>query len=102
MEEERQAIIQKDNKILLEKMAQIMSTKGRLDNRNEYQKKRSVQCSTKRGGGGGGGGGGGARVDPSLNSFTKLEQNYETERAHQNHAREPCDIEKDSPRRDLT
>lgn len=49
VEEERQAIIQKDNKILLEKMAQIMSTKGRLDNRNEYQKKRSANLPYGRG-----------------------------------------------------
>lgn len=41
MEEERQAIIQKDNKILLENMAHIMSTKGLVDNRNEYKPKRS-------------------------------------------------------------
>ncbi|KAL5476147.1 hypothetical protein EMCRGX_G026058 [Ephydatia muelleri] len=39
MEEERQAVIQKDNQILLENMAHIMSTKGRLDNRNEYKQK---------------------------------------------------------------
>ena len=40
VEEERHAIIQRDNRILLEKMSIIMKTQGRLDNRNNYQKRR--------------------------------------------------------------
>ena len=40
VEEERNAIIQRDNRILLEKMSIIMRTKGRLDNINSYNKRR--------------------------------------------------------------
>ena len=40
MEEERQAIIDRDNRILLEKMANIMKTNGQVDNRNEYKQRR--------------------------------------------------------------
>ena len=42
MEEERQATVERDNRILLEKMAHIMRTKGRVDNRNNYQQRRSA------------------------------------------------------------
>ena len=42
MEEERQATVERDNRILLEKMAHIMRTRGRVDNRNNYQQRRSV------------------------------------------------------------
>lgn len=36
LEEERLATIERDNRILLEKMSQIMRTKGRVDHRNNY------------------------------------------------------------------
>ena len=34
MEEERRATVQRDNRILLENLAHILSSKGRMDNRN--------------------------------------------------------------------
>lgn len=40
MEEERRATVQRDNRILLEKMAHIMTTKGRMDNINDYKHRR--------------------------------------------------------------
>jgi E3 ubiquitin-protein ligase TRIP12 len=40
LEEERTATIERDNRILLEKMSHIMQTTGRIDNRNEYESKR--------------------------------------------------------------
>lgn len=39
IEEERLATVERDNRILLEKMSFIMRTKGRVDNRNDYQHK---------------------------------------------------------------
>lgn len=39
LEEERLATIERDNRILLEKMAYIMRTRGRVDNRNDYEYK---------------------------------------------------------------
>lgn len=42
LEEERLATIERDNRILLEKMSYIMRTRGRVDNRNMYEYKRSV------------------------------------------------------------
>ncbi|XP_071949558.1 sperm axonemal maintenance protein CFAP97D1-like [Antedon mediterranea] len=39
LEEERLATIERDNRILLEKMSLIMRTKGRVDNRNDYEYK---------------------------------------------------------------
>ncbi|XP_782551.2 uncharacterized protein CFAP97D1 [Strongylocentrotus purpuratus] len=36
LEEERLAVIERDNRILLEKMSVIMRTRGRVDNRNNY------------------------------------------------------------------
>ncbi|XP_031556650.1 uncharacterized protein CFAP97D1-like [Actinia tenebrosa] len=39
VEEETNATIQRDNRILLEKMSYIMRTKGRVDNRNDYEHK---------------------------------------------------------------
>lgn len=36
LEEERLATIERDNRILLEKMSEIMRTKGRVDNHNDY------------------------------------------------------------------
>jgi len=39
LEEERLATIERDNRILLEKMSIIMRTKGRVDNRNAYDYK---------------------------------------------------------------
>ena len=42
MEEERQAIVDRDNRILLEKMAHTMKTKGLVDNRNDYKHRRCV------------------------------------------------------------
>lgn len=38
-EEERLAMVERDNKILLEKMSNIMRTRGRVDNRNDYEQK---------------------------------------------------------------
>ena len=40
MEEERLATVQRDNRILLEKMAHIMTTNARMDNRNDYKHRR--------------------------------------------------------------
>ncbi|XP_045139752.1 uncharacterized protein CFAP97D2 [Echinops telfairi] len=37
LEEERLSIIDRDNRLLLEKIAYIMRTKGQTDNRNDYQ-----------------------------------------------------------------
>ncbi|CAD5122075.1 DgyrCDS10527 [Dimorphilus gyrociliatus] len=42
IEEERLATIERDNRILLEKMSTIMRTKGRVDNRNDYEYKRCL------------------------------------------------------------
>ncbi len=42
VEEERLAIIERDNRILLEKMCYIMRTRGRVDNTNDYEQKRLV------------------------------------------------------------
>lgn len=39
IEEERLATIERDNKLLLEKMSCIMRTRGRVDNKNDYQQK---------------------------------------------------------------
>lgn len=39
LEEERLATIERDNRILLEKMSYIMRTRGRVDNRNVYEYK---------------------------------------------------------------
>lgn len=36
VEEERLATIERDNRILLEKMSFVMRTQGRVDNRNDY------------------------------------------------------------------
>ncbi|KXJ26223.1 uncharacterized protein CFAP97D1 [Exaiptasia diaphana] len=38
-DEERNATIERDNRILLEKMSFIMRTRGRVDNRNDYEHK---------------------------------------------------------------
>ncbi|KAG9349578.1 hypothetical protein JZ751_028026 [Albula glossodonta] len=46
LEEERMGIIQRDNELLLEKIAFIMRTTGRIDNRNYYES-RSL-CREKR------------------------------------------------------
>ncbi len=40
LEEERLATIERDNRILLEKMSTIMRTKGRVDNQNNVEFKR--------------------------------------------------------------
>ena len=42
LEEERLATIERDNRILLEKMSYIMRTRGRVDNRNNYEYKRYI------------------------------------------------------------
>ncbi|XP_072033412.1 sperm axonemal maintenance protein CFAP97D1-like [Amphiura filiformis] len=39
MEEERLATIERDNRILLEKMCYIMTTRGRVDHTNDYEQK---------------------------------------------------------------
>lgn len=41
-EEERLAEIERDNRLLLEKMSGIMRTRGRIDNTNDYDHKRFV------------------------------------------------------------
>ena len=48
MEEERQAIVDRDNRILLEKMAHTMKTKGLVDNRNDYKHRRYVHDAVHR------------------------------------------------------
>ncbi len=40
LQEERTATIERDNRILLEKMSHIMRTTGGIDNRNEYEPRR--------------------------------------------------------------
>ena len=40
MEEERRGMVERDNGILLDKMARIMRTKGRVDNVNNYEQRR--------------------------------------------------------------
>ncbi|XP_075418800.1 uncharacterized protein CFAP97D2 [Tenrec ecaudatus] len=40
LEEERLSVIDRDNRLLLEKIAYIMRTKGQTDNRNDYQHRR--------------------------------------------------------------
>ncbi|XP_065185221.1 uncharacterized protein LOC135815807 [Sycon ciliatum] len=39
LEEERNAVIDRDNRMLLEKMSTIMHTRGRIDDRNDYEHK---------------------------------------------------------------
>ncbi|CAI8011451.1 Uncharacterized protein CFAP97D2, partial [Geodia barretti] len=39
MEEERRGVVERDNGILLDKMARIMRTRGRVDNVNNYQQR---------------------------------------------------------------
>ncbi|XP_053311115.1 uncharacterized protein CFAP97D2 [Spea bombifrons] len=39
LEEERLSVIERDNRLLLEKMSHIMRTKGRVDNTNDYEAK---------------------------------------------------------------
>ena len=39
VEEERLAVVERDNRILLEKMSYIMRTKGLVDNWNQYKQK---------------------------------------------------------------
>ncbi|XP_073446620.1 uncharacterized protein CFAP97D2 isoform X2 [Dendrobates tinctorius] len=39
LEEERLTVIERDNRLLLEKMSTIMRTKGRIDNKNNYEAK---------------------------------------------------------------
>ena len=48
MEEERLATVERDNRILMEKMSFIMRTKGRVDNVNDYGSKRYVDTHTKK------------------------------------------------------
>ncbi|XP_002731042.1 sperm axonemal maintenance protein CFAP97D1-like [Saccoglossus kowalevskii] len=48
MEEERLATIERDNRILLEKMSHIMRTRGRVDNRNAYEQKSLNQTKRQR------------------------------------------------------
>ena len=40
LEEERMSTIERDNRILLEKMSLIMRTRGRVENRNDYEYRR--------------------------------------------------------------
>ena len=39
-EQDRMAEIERDNRVLMEKMSHTMRTRGRIDNRNEYAHKR--------------------------------------------------------------
>lgn len=39
-EEERMAVVERDNRILLEKMSKIMRTHGQVECRNDYEYKR--------------------------------------------------------------
>ena len=48
VEEERLATIERDNRILLEKMSFIMRTKGRVDNRNDHEFKSLNKTSRQR------------------------------------------------------
>ncbi|UJR33702.1 hypothetical protein I4U23_021131 [Adineta vaga] len=48
LEQERTATIERDNRILLEKMAQTMRTTGRLDNRNTYSARSLNQEKRRR------------------------------------------------------
>jgi hypothetical protein len=43
IEEERLAVVERDNRVLLEKMTHIMRTSGRVDNHNDYEHKRCVR-----------------------------------------------------------
>ena len=45
LEEERMSTIERDNRLLLEKMSQIIRTRGRVDNRNYYSYKRFIFVS---------------------------------------------------------
>lgn len=40
LEEERMSTIERDNRILLEKMSLIMRTRGRVENKNDYEYRR--------------------------------------------------------------
>ena len=40
LEEERLATIERDNRLLTEKMTHIVHTKGSVDNKNDYQLKK--------------------------------------------------------------
>jgi len=44
-EEERMAIVERDNRILLEKMSKIMRTTGSVNTRNDYEYKRYIHTS---------------------------------------------------------
>jgi E3 ubiquitin-protein ligase TRIP12 len=45
LEEERLAVIERDNRMLLEKMSQIMRSGGRVDDRNLYEHRRLVDLA---------------------------------------------------------
>lgn len=47
LEEERLAVIERDNRMLLEKMSKIMRTQGQVDHRNEYEHK-SINRRTRQ------------------------------------------------------
>jgi hypothetical protein len=48
VEEERLAVVERDNRILLEKMSYIMRTKGKVDNWNQYLQKSLNKSSRQR------------------------------------------------------
>ncbi|CBY30659.1 unnamed protein product [Oikopleura dioica] len=48
VEEERLAVVERDNRILLEKMSYIMRTKGKVDNWNQYHQKSLNKSSRQR------------------------------------------------------
>ncbi|CAH1786337.1 unnamed protein product [Owenia fusiformis] len=48
MEEERLATVERDNRILLEKMSFIMRTRGRVDNKNDYEHKSLNKTARQR------------------------------------------------------
>lgn len=45
VEEERRGVVERDNSILLDKMARIMRTKGSVDNVNNYEYRRLEACT---------------------------------------------------------
>lgn len=47
MEEERLAIIERDNRKLLQRMSDIMRAPGRIDNRNDYEPHRFLTDISK-------------------------------------------------------
>uniref|UniRef100_A0A8C0H5X6 CFAP97 domain containing 2 n=1 Tax=Chelonoidis abingdonii TaxID=106734 RepID=A0A8C0H5X6_CHEAB len=70
LEKERLSVIERDNHLLLEKMSCIMRTKGRIDNKNYYQREKEL-----------------LRVSQEnraiLDRITKCEPQYQVQRWHE-------------------